>query len=119
MYKCKKANEQQEIMTNNIRGFAKELQSIYSRAETYYTLVVNDVIRCQSKDEKEIEHLLNYMLDFTDKEKVLASYRKLCRYYFDINPQATAEYIQSYKEIYDSDEKRFKSGYFKNNPIKF
>lgn len=59
------------------------------------------------------------MLDFTDNEKILASYRKLCRYYYDINPQATAEYIQSYKEMYDVDEKLFKSGYFKDNPIKF
>ena len=57
------------------------------------------------------------MLDFADNEKILASYRKLCRYYYNINPQATAEYIQSYKEMYDKDEKLFKSGYFKNNPI--
>jgi len=105
-------------LTDNIRGIAKELQAIYSRAETYYTSAVNDIICSQSKDVKEIEHLLNYMLDFVDNEKILASYRKLCRYYFDINPQATAEYIQSYKEMYDADEKRFKSGYFKNNPVK-
>ena len=59
------------------------------------------------------------MLDFAYNEKILALYRKLCRYYFDINPQATAEYIQSYKEMYDEDEKLFKSGCFKNNPIEF
>jgi len=104
---------------NDIRGFAKGLQTIYSQAEIYYTSAVNDVIRRQSKDVKEIEHLLNYMLDFADNENILTLYRKLCRYYLDINPQATAEYIQSYKEMYDEDEKLFKSGYFKNNPIKF
>ena len=117
----KKENQdkQQKILTNDIREIAKELQTIYSQAEIYYTSAVNDVIRRQSKDVKEIEHLLDYMLDFADNEKILALYRKLCRYYFDINPQATAEYIQSYKEMYDADEKRFKSGYFKNNPVKF
>lgn len=104
---------------DDIKVIAKELQTIYSRAETDYTSAVNDVIRSQNKDVKEIEHLLNYMLDFADNEKILALYRKLCRYYLDINPQATSEYIQSYKEIYDEDEKLFKSGYFKNNPIKF
>jgi hypothetical protein len=104
---------------NDIRGIAKELQTIYSQAEIYYTSAVDSIIQRQSKDVKEIEHLLNYMLDFVDNEKFLALYRKLCRYYSDINPQATAEYIQSYKEMYDEDEKLFKSGYFKNNPIKF
>ena len=107
------------VFIDDIRGFAQELQAIYSRAETYYTSAVDDIIHHQSKDEKEIEHLLNYMLDFAENEKILALYRKLCRYYFNINPQATAEYIQSYKEMYDADEKCFKSGYFKNNPIKF
>ena len=48
------------------------------------------------------------MLDFVDNEKILTSYRKLSRYYFDINPQETAQYIQSYKEIYDADENKFK-----------
>ena len=125
-YKFVKDFTDMDIQDNNfkefaddIRGIAQELQTIYSQAEIYYTSAVNNIIRSQSKDVKEIEHLLNYMLDFADNEKILASYRKLCRYYFDINPQATAEYIQSYKEMYDKDEKRFKSGYFKNNPIKF
>jgi hypothetical protein len=58
------------------------------------------------------------MLGFADDKKILASFRKLCRYYYDINPQATAEYIQSYKEMYDADEKLFKSGYFRDNPIR-
>jgi len=115
----KNQDKQQKILTDDIREIAKGLQAIYSQAETQYTSAVNDVIRRKSKDAKEIEHILNYMLDFADNEKILTSYRKLCRYYFDINPQATAEYIQSYKELYDSDEKLFKSGYFKNNPIKF
>ena len=104
---------------NDIRGIAKELQTIYSQAEIYYTSAVNSVIQRQNKDIKEIEHLLNYMLDFADNEEILASYRKLCKYYYNINPQATAEYIQSYKEMYDEDEKLVKSGYFKDNPIKF
>jgi hypothetical protein len=57
------------------------------------------------------------MLGFADDEKILALYRKLCRYYFDINPQATAEYIQHYKKMHDADEKLFKSGYFRDTPI--
>jgi hypothetical protein len=112
-------DEHHSALIDDIREIAQELQTIYSQAEIYYTSAVNDVIRHQSKDTKEIEHLLNYMLDFADKEKILMLYRRLCRYYFDINPQVTAEYIQSYKELYDTNEKLFESGYFRDNPIKF
>jgi hypothetical protein len=56
-------------------------------------------------------------LNFADSEKILALYRRFCRYYLGINPQATAEYAQSYKEMYDADEELFKSGYLKDNPI--
>jgi len=104
-------------LTNDIRGIAKELQAIYLQAESLYASAVNSIIQRKSKDTKEIEKLLDYMLDFADNERILISYRKLCRYYYNINPQTTAEYIQLYKERYDEDEKLFKSGYFKDNPI--
>jgi hypothetical protein len=112
-------DKQRNALTDDIRIIASEMQRIYSQAETYYTSAVNAVIQRQSKDTKEIEPLLDYMLDFADNEKILNLYRKLCRYYYKLNPQATAEYIQSYKELYDADEKLYKSGYFKKNPIKF
>jgi len=110
-------DKQQSTLTEDIRAIAKEMQAIYVQAETYYTSAVNSLIQSKRKDEKEIEQILNYMLDFADNEKILALYRKLCRYYYSINPQATAEYIQSYKELYDEDEELFKSGYFRERPI--
>jgi len=39
-----KQSERQEILTNDIRVFAKELQAIYSRVEIYYSSAVNNVI---------------------------------------------------------------------------
>ncbi|MDR2929158.1 MAG: hypothetical protein LBV41_13325 [Cytophagaceae bacterium] len=112
-------HERNSALTNDIREIAKELQRIYLQAESTYASAVDDVISRKSKEVKEIELLLDYMLGFTDDEKILALYRKLCRYYFDINPQATAEYIRFYKKMYDADEKLFKSGYFRDNSIKF
>ncbi len=111
-------NGQHSTLINDVREIAKELQAIYSQAESTYASAVDDIISRKSKETKEIELLLDYMLDLADDERILASYRKLCRYYFDINPQATAGYVQFYKEMYDEDEKLFKNGYFKNTPIK-
>ena len=107
----KKVDEkQQSDLSNVIRDLAKDIQAIYAQAENYYPSAVDDLILRKSKNTKEIELLLDYMLDFADSEEILTSYRKLCRYYFDINPKATADYIRFYKEIFDADEKKFKSG---------
>jgi hypothetical protein len=109
--------KQGNALNDDIRIIAERMQTLYLQAESDYSYSVNYLIQSKITDEKEIEHLLNYMLDFVDNKKILALYRKLCRYYYFINPQATAEYIQSYKELYDKDEELFKSGYFKKNPI--
>jgi hypothetical protein len=34
---------------------------------------------------------------------MLLLYKKLCRYYWKINPQATADYINYYREMWDND----------------
>ena len=33
----------------------------------------------------------------------LALYKKLCRYYYTLNPAATADYVNYYREIWDTD----------------
>jgi hypothetical protein len=35
---------------------------------------------------------------------VLEMYKQLCRHYWDIDPEATAYYVNAYREYWDSDE---------------
>jgi hypothetical protein len=49
----------------------------------------------------EIEHLLDGLLDFCFDEAILVFYRKLCPYYFDLNPIATIDYIDLYRQTWD------------------
>ena len=37
-------------------------------------------------------------------EDGLILFKRLCRYYYDINPPVTAEYIRIYHDLYDSEE---------------
>jgi len=41
------------------------------------------------------------MLDFCFDDEMLVFYKKLCRYYIDIDPEATASYVQAYREMWD------------------
>jgi len=44
------------------------------------------------------------MLDFCFDDAMLCLYKDLCRYYFKIDPVATASYIYAYREMWDEEE---------------
>ena len=43
------------------------------------------------------------MLDFGFDDRILVLFKKLCRYYYAIDPEATASYVYSYREMWDKD----------------
>jgi hypothetical protein len=108
-----------DALNDDIKKLAEQMQAIHTNAVIAYTPAVNELIRRQSRNQKEIEWMLDHLLDFAGDERILNLYRKLCRYYLPINPHAFADYIQFYKEQYDEDEELFKSGYFRKNPITY
>lgn len=84
--------------------FAESLRDIQRQAAQQYQPVVNDILRTHSRDAEHIEHTLDRLLDFCGDETVLQMYKKLCRHYWDIDPAATAFYVNAYREYWDSDE---------------
>ena len=88
-------------MLDNIRPLAAQIQALHQQVYFSYVPQVEYLISHGVKDDKEIQRLLDGLLDFCGDEKVLLLYKKLCRYYWDINPQATADYINIYRETLD------------------
>ena len=67
------------------------------------------ILRLKLKDKGCIEEVLDQLLDvlsFSETEEALTLYRRLCRHFFNIDPQATFDYIEMYKEQCDPDESR-------------
>ena len=91
-------------MDKNLSRLAKKVQDLTTQAYADYKPRVDDIISNKRTNQKEIEWLLSLMLDFCSDDKVLSLYKTLCRYYWDINPQATADYIKYYREMWDSDD---------------
>jgi len=91
-------------------------KSIIDLNKQRYVIVkdeIEDIIQNQLKDEKQIERKLDEMLDillFYETEDSLLTFRKLCKYYFDINPQATVDYINYYREQNDPEGVKFGNG---------
>lgn len=86
---------------NSIHELAGQIQNLANKAHSLYSLQVDVVIEEKSRNVKQIEHLLDSLLDFAFNPEVLLIYKKLCRYYYFIDPQATAFYINAYREMWD------------------
>ena len=92
--------------SKGIIGLVGAVHDLQERAAKEYKPVVDDILRIRSRDTQHIEHTLDGLLDFCGHEPVLQLYKKLCRHYWDIDPAATADYINAYREYWDSDEPR-------------
>ena len=68
-----------------------------------YEPEVNAIILSRSQDEKRIELALTWMLDAAFDNTVLELFKKLCRYYYTMNPSATTDYIYHYREMWDEE----------------
>lgn len=88
-----------------IHTLAGRMRDLQRQAAQQYLPVVDDILRTGSRDTQHIEHTLDGLLDFCGHEPVLQLYKKLCRHYWDIDPAATADYINAYREYWDSDAK--------------
>ncbi len=97
-----------------------EKQELYDMCKTIIDLnkqkyeVIKDeiekIISDNVRDEMYIQRKLDEMLDillFYENDDSLLLFRRLCKYYFSINPQVTAQYINYYREQNDPKEIKF------------
>ena len=92
-----------DAMFESVRGLAESVRDLNQQAVTEYAPEVEAIIRTHSRDVRHIEHTLDGLLDFCGYDPALQLYRKLCRHYFDIDPVATADYVKTYREMWDSE----------------
>jgi hypothetical protein len=91
-------------LVNRIGELAKLTRELAPDAVRQYSAEVGALLNAQSNDVRRIERCLDGMLDFCFDDEVLALYKKLCRYYFDIDPKATGFYVHAYREMWDERE---------------
>ena len=86
-----------------IRTLAGSMRELQQQAAQQYKPVIDGILLTRSRDIRHIEHTLDCLLDFCGHEPVLEMYKTLCRHYWDIDPAATAYYINAYRGYWDSD----------------
>ena len=88
-------------LVQRIGELAEDSQKLARQAVQQYAAEVEAILKVQSRDSQRIERCLDGILDFCFDDGMLSLYKKLCRYYFAIDPEATVSYVNAYREMWD------------------
>lgn len=80
----------------DLNGLAKQVYPVLQSE-------LESLIQAEVTDAQQIERLLDQMLNFAFDSDILTLYKRLCRYYYFIDAQASVFYVNSYLEMWDSD----------------
>jgi hypothetical protein len=88
-------------LVNRIGELARGMQDLARVAVKQYSAEVEAILTTQIRDSKHIERCIDGMLDFCFDDEMLVLYKKLCRYYYNIDPEVTVSYVNFYREMWD------------------
>lgn len=86
-----------------VLALARQLDALNRQAVSEYSPLVEEILRTRCREFARIERTLDGLLDFCGHPPILELYRRLCRHYWAIDPEATASYVAAYREMWDSE----------------
>ncbi len=87
-------------LVDAIRPLAEGLRALHAQAVALYTPEVDAIIASRSRDVHRIERTLDRILSVCAHDDALALFKRLCRYYYGIDPEATAHYVYAYRDMF-------------------
>lgn len=99
-----------DALLENVSVLAGQMQGLARQAHAQYTAEVDAVIAGRSQDSQRIEHLLDGILDFGFDDTMTQLFKRLCRYYYTLKPAATADYVHTYREMWDDEGEEVADG---------
>lgn len=75
--------------------------TLANRALKYLEPEVREITHSKCYDIKKIEESLDRLLDYCFDGRILLLYRKLCRYYYQIDLAAAVEYVNAYRDMWE------------------
>jgi hypothetical protein len=97
-------------MTDTIAQLAPQIAALFRQAIQAANVAVDDIIQSGEQDTAFIDQQLDHMLGFCCDANMLPAFKRLCRYYFTIDPAATGEHIDAYREMWDTPDEMLAGG---------
>lgn len=80
------------------------LQALHQQAIEALAPSVQGILSSGSQDVLWIERTLDQLLNHAYIPEGLTLFKTLSRYYWQLDPQATASYINAYRDMWDGDD---------------
>lgn len=87
---------------DEVHQLAGQVSTLFVQAIQAANVEVDDIIQRGERDTARMDRQLDHMLGFCRDPDMLAAFKRLCRYYFTIDPVATAEHVNAYREMWDA-----------------
>lgn len=92
----KNSNEYSEAL-EQIRELAQAMSALYDNAYQVYSDMVSSVLNDWITEEKDIEHIMDGLLDYCEDERFLQLYKNLCRHVYNHYPKLVGEHIALFR----------------------
>lgn len=79
---------------------ARQIVALQATIIKQYTPIVAGIISSNCCDRQEIQHVLDRLLDVACHPEGLVLFKRLCRYYYEFDPEVATFYVKSYKELW-------------------
>ncbi len=98
-----KESKVQEELLNTISETISSIDRLRDKAYQQYRSTVRMILQDEITEEKQIERIMDGLLDFCDEQRFLKLYKELCRHIFDRYPQLVGEHISIYRSLFESE----------------
>ena len=85
----------------SIKYAQEEVLKLQDTAFSQYTALVGQVLENQIIEERQLEQIMDGLLDFCDEDRFVALYRTLCRHIYPQHPQLVEEHISLFREQFN------------------
>ena len=92
---------------SHIKELAEVLTGLFDEAYARYKPLVKSVLNDQVFKERDIERIMDGLLDFGEDPRFVELYRKLCRHVYSRYPKLVTEHVNLFREQHmESEENR-------------
>ena len=91
--------ENYESALNEIKEIVEGITSLTNAAYPHYSALVDAVLRDEITDAKQIERIMDGLVDFGDDNRFIDIYRKLCRHVYYNYPELVGEHVALFLAI--------------------
>lgn len=96
----------EENILNDISALIAQFEEQKKMIYSHYIQAVAKVVAGRITTEKEIERIMDGLLDFGDDEKFLALYKKLCRHVYTFYLQMVGKHIAIFRMQFEEKEEK-------------